>query len=543
MSAAMLMLALLAPLLLAAPSISERGRFLPALAAIPALLAALLVPIDSVLSVPWLLFGTRFGLDQTGQVFLLGSALVWFSASLYGGETLAGAGRFRVFFMLAMAGNFALVLAQDAIAFYLGFALMGLSAAGLVAEREAAGTRRATRSYMAWTIVGEVALFAALVMLVSGASGYGFEEVRQAGAAQAALFLLLVGFGIKVALPGLHAWMPQAYQAAPAAGSAVLGGAMVNAGVLGWLRMLPTGESGYADWGYGLFALGLAGAFYGVIFGLMQRRPKVVLAYSSMSQMGLVTAAIGMTLAEPQQAPLLLGAVTLYALHHGLAKGALFLAADAYGRRGAPVWMLAVLVILALTLAGAPLTSGALAKGAYKAALPGDMEWLGIALAVSTLATTLLMSRFLLLIWRQPASQTEIRAGLVPPILLPVVTGLVLVWLPAGTLGTSASEAVPVWPVLAGIALAALVVWRPASVLRRLVGKVPPGDLPVLLGHHLRRGLKRIPAPAIALPTLDLTALPAPPDDTEMRLRRWPVAGALWLLLLIALIVVLLPGQ
>jgi formate hydrogenlyase subunit 3/multisubunit Na+/H+ antiporter MnhD subunit len=541
MNAALLTLALLAPLILAVPSISAKARFLPALAALPALLAALLVPLETVLDLPWLLFGTRFGLDQTGQVFLLGSALIWLSASLYGSETLAGAGRFRVFFMLAMAGNFGLVLAQDAIAFYLGFALMGLAAAGLVAERHAAGTRQAARSYLAWTIIGEVALFAALVMLVSGASGYGFEALRAAGASQTALFLLLVGFGIKVALPGLHPWMPQAYQAAPAAGSAVLGGAMVNAGVLGWLRLLPTGEPGYADWGYVLFALGLAGAFYGVLFGLVQRRPKVVLAYSSMSQMGLVGAAIGLALAEPQQAPFLLGAVTLYALHHGLAKGALFLATDAFGRRGAPVSLFVLLVILALTLAGAPLTSGALAKGAYKAALPGDMDWLGIVLAVSTLATTLLMSRFLLLVWRQAPGTTKTRRAPVAPVLLPVAAGLMLPWLPAGVSG-AATGSVPVWPVLAGIALAAVVMWRPVSMLRRLVGVVPPGDLPVLLGRHLRLGLQRIPAPTMRLPSPDLTALPAPPDDTETRLRRWPVAGALWLLVLIALIVVLLPG-
>jgi formate hydrogenlyase subunit 3/multisubunit Na+/H+ antiporter MnhD subunit len=541
MNAALLTLALLAPLVLAFPSLSAKARFLPAVAALPALLAALLVPLDTVLDLPWLLFGTRFGLDQTGQVFLLGSALIWLSASLYASETLAGAGRFRVFFMLAMAGNFGLVLAQDAIAFYLGFALMGLAAAGLVAERNAAGTRPAARSYLAWTIVGEVALFAALVMLVSGASGYGFEALRAAGASRTALFLLLVGFGIKVALPGLHPWMPQAYQAAPAAGSAVLGGAMVNAGVLGWLRLLPTGEPGYADWGYLLFVLGLAGAFYGVLFGLVQRRPKVVLAYSSMSQMGLLSAAIGLALAEPRQAPLLLGAVTLYALHHGLAKGALFLATDAYGRRGAPVSLFVLLVILALTLAGGPLTSGALAKGAYKAALPGDMDWLGIVLTASTLATTLLMSRFLLLVWRPASRTTKVRRAPVAPILLPVAAGLLLAWLPARVIG-AATVSVPVWPVLAGIALAALVAWRPVGILRHLVGMVPPGDLPVLFAHHLRIGLHRIPAPTMRLPSPDLTALPATPADAETRLRRWPVAGALWLSLLIALILVLLHG-
>jgi hydrogenase-4 component B len=73
-------------------------------------------------------------------------------------------------------------------------------------------------------------------------------------------------------------------------------------------------------------ALGFFTAFYGVAAGLGQARLKTVLAYSSVSQMGYMAIGTGILLMDPALAPLALTAVALYALHHGVAKGALFLA-------------------------------------------------------------------------------------------------------------------------------------------------------------------------------------------------------------------------
>ncbi|MEX2162831.1 MAG: proton-conducting transporter membrane subunit [Sulfuricaulis sp.] len=74
---------------------------------------------------------------------------------------------------------------------------------------------------------------------------------------------------------------------------------------------------------------------------MTQRDAKVVLAYSSMSQMGLMTAGIGAGLLAPQAWPALLPAVTLYALHHAFAKGSLFFGVGvAGGGGGARPWVL-----------------------------------------------------------------------------------------------------------------------------------------------------------------------------------------------------------
>jgi formate hydrogenlyase subunit 3/multisubunit Na+/H+ antiporter MnhD subunit len=119
--------------------------------------------------------------------------------------------------------------------------------------------------------------------------------------------------------------------------------------------------------------------------------------------MGVLTAGMGAALAWPTAAPALVAALVLYAAHHALVKGALFLGLGLVERGGLRPWLLAGLGFLALVLAGAPLTSGALAKSVFKTSLPAEAHVLVLLLAVSALATTLLMTRFLFLLWKQRA--------------------------------------------------------------------------------------------------------------------------------------------
>ncbi len=152
------------------------------------------------------------------------------------------AARFRLFFLLAMSGNFGLIVGQDLISFYFGFALMGLAAYGLVVHEGNDRVRRAGRVYLAMTLVGEVALFAAFVFLCARTGTLTPTPEQIAGAGPAELVLLLLAFGIKAGLLGLHMWLPLAHPAAPVAASAVLSGAMIKAALVGWLRFLPLGQ-------------------------------------------------------------------------------------------------------------------------------------------------------------------------------------------------------------------------------------------------------------------------------------------------------------
>jgi hydrogenase-4 component B len=139
----------------------------------------------------------------------------------------------------------------------------------------------------------------------------------------------------------------------------------------------------------------------------LQRTPRLLLGYSSISKMGVLTTGMGAALAWPETAPVIIVAVVIYAAHHALVKGALFLGLGLVERNGLSPWVQAGLVFLAFALAGAPLTSGAFAKSVLTASLPQGAQYLVLLLAVSAFATTLLMARFLFLVWRRGSSKTS----------------------------------------------------------------------------------------------------------------------------------------
>ncbi|MGM0593728.1 MAG: complex I subunit 5 family protein [Pseudomonadota bacterium] len=402
---------LLVPLLLAlVPGLRCGGRTLATLlplAALPALLSAVWLPSGSRLDWPGVLLGLSLELDGIGRVFLLLSALLWLAASLYARDSLRGdpgAKRFSLFWLLAMAGNFGLVLAADAVGFYLFFTLMSFASWPLILHSGRAQARQAGWVYLLMVVLGEGLVLAGMLLAVGAANGVAELALVRVALVDASwqgvtVALLLAGFGVKAGLLGLHVWLPLAHTAAPVAASAVLSGAMIKAGLLGWMRFLPLGETALAA-GPWLLGLGLAGALLAVFYGLAQRDSKAVLAYSSVSHMGLLSALVGLALWQPELWAVLSPVLLLYALHHALTKGALFLGVGLV-RGGSAMFLLPIMGLLCLSLAGAPLTGGGVAKSALKAALAQQPAWLGWVLTLVAAATALLLGQFMLRLWQE----------------------------------------------------------------------------------------------------------------------------------------------
>lgn len=504
------------------------GRLLRLLpwAPLPALLLAILAPAGASLEIPWLLLGMQFRLDDTGRTFLFFSALLWLFAGWQARDLLADDPRqtgFALFFLATLGGNLLLILAADLAGFYFGYALMTFAAYGLVVHKGSPEAQQAGRVYLVMALLGEALLLLAFLQLAALANSLLIADAQAALARapgrEGIIALLAAGFGVKAGVLTLHLWLPLAHPVAPVPASAVLSGVLIKAGLLGWLRFLPLGMVA-SDWGWVLAIAGLVAVFYGVIVGLAQTVSKVILAYSSISQMGLMTLAVGLGLAVPDAWPLLLPAVILYALHHALTKGALFLglALVGPGRRT----VLAGMTLLSLSLAGAPLLGGALAKYHLKAAVPPgpSQDWILPMLALGSLATTLLMARLLWLLaraasprWTAPPTRA-FRAWWL--LVLLALTGTW--WWPKYSPMTLGLEHIgsAAWPVLGGSLLA----WWAARAARRLDGRwpaIPAGDLlwPLLrVGDQLRQGA-RWPSPPFA--------------GVHRRLRwpRWPEGGAL----------------
>ena len=468
--------------------------------ALPVLLQTVFAPPTVSLKLPWLLLGSELGMvDDTSRLFLLFTALLWWLSGIYAQSYLAnhsGRSRFFIYFLLAMTGNFGLILAQDLSSFYLFFTLMSFASYGLVVHERSTEALRAGKVYITLVVISEVMLFTAMILAATAAGSVEFTAVRNvlahAESRDLIIFLAFVGFGIKAGVLGLHLWLPLAHPVAPAPASAVLSGAMIKAGLLGWLRLLPLGEVELISWGEVFMLLGLAATFYGVAVGITQQKPKTLLAYSSVSQMGIMTMAVGLGLLAPQAWPLILPTIVYFALHHALSKGALFLGAglaDSNHRLHRWIWIGQWLP--ALALAGAPLSSGMFAKLLLKdnillAPTPWD-ELLPMLLSASSFTTALLMARLLYLLRPTVHSPAAIpNAGLVWSWLAALVAIILVPWLfvPAMPNLEGMHVLSSLWPVLLAGTVSLLVL---RAELFRTVAPVPAGDLLVLMEYGLQK--------------------------------------------------------
>ncbi|OFE13035.1 hypothetical protein PHACT_07700 [Pseudohongiella acticola] len=503
------------------------------LSLLPAILASVGNSPAFALDVLWQ--GARWAADDTvTRPWLMFTATLWAIASFYAAYSQRkdeGLLRFWLFWLTALSGNLLLIIAQDALSFYVGFSMMSLCAYGLVVHSGKPRARRAGRLYLQLAVCGEMLLLAGLALRVQAADGSMlFADWISTPATPLSTAALLVGLGLKAGFWPLHVWLPQAHPVAPAPASAVLSGAMLKAGILGLWQFLPgelpdVGTGLLQSWAQPVMIIALTSIILAALLGLSRREAKQVLAYSSVSQMGFLLFLIALSWQLPEQRAAIGVALTLYAVHHGFAKGALFMAADVVKVHGGRHlrWLLLATALPALALAGLPLSSGAAAKTALKAFLddPALAHWL-IWLQIGALGTTVIVARGLYLLWRlrqQALADDTTHAMPVAPLagwLLLCLLGLILPWL-WPLMQPAAQDSLPLykwfelgWPIGAGLLIAAAglsLKWQPPETLQ--TSHTPFVTLSLRLKRRLNKSL---------LPSFDLRWLD---QDWRRYERRW----------------------
>ncbi|MGM8225184.1 complex I subunit 5 family protein [Cellvibrio sp. ARAG 10.3] len=498
----------MAPLVTACMLLCWRDRVAPWLwlSCLPALLAAMFPP--AALPLPALWPGAQWGApDMVARAFLGFTALLWGCASLYAfayHKTDPHRLRFFSFWLLSLSGNLLLIIAQDGASFYVGFTVMSLAAYGLIIHQAGPAPRQAGRLYLQLAVLGEMLLYVGLMLRIHEVGGvYGFTDWQTAPLGGVTAVLILTGFGIKAGFWPLHVWLPLAHPAAPAAASAVLSGAMIKAGILGLWRFMPDSDGWLVDWSTVLFAIGMVSAFYGVALGLVQTKAKAALAYSSVSQVGYLLAILALAWYQPEARALWGTLLALYAVHHGLAKGALFMGAGlASSYRLNPLHGF-LMLIPALAIAGAPITSGAAVKTLFKKQLDQSLlnEWLPL-LTLGALATALVLARALWLMRhaQNAAPSTPAARTLILPwallCLMPLLLPLLWPELRATWLASLSLHAIwaTFWPLLFALALTLLAIRCGWTIPYRLTHLPNPARY---LSLQLFRLVKRPPVPPL----------------------------------------------
>src|SRR5438132_1317055 len=196
--------------------------------------------------------------------------------------------------------------------------------------------RRAGFLYLLIAHIGALAILLCFGVLQGDTGDYTFGSMRsvtlQAAWPSIAFLLALAGFGAKAGLLPLHVWLPEAHPAAPSPVSALMSGVMLKTAIYGLLRVtfdLLNGQLWW--WGVVALVLGLVSALFGVIFATVQTDMKRLLAYSSIENIGIIVAGIGLTILFKSYDKTLLAALTLtatlyHALNHAVFKSLLFLA-------------------------------------------------------------------------------------------------------------------------------------------------------------------------------------------------------------------------
>jgi hydrogenase-4 component B len=299
--------------------------------------AALTLPIG----LPWL--GAHFRLDALSAFFLIVVNLGGAAASLFGlgyGHHESAPHRVLPFFPAFLAGMNLVVLADDAFSFLLCWEFMSLVSWALVmAHHREPGNARAGFVYLVMASFGTLALLLAFGLLAGPAGDYGFAAIRAAPhtpyAAALVLILMLLGAGSKAGLVPLHVWLPLAHPAAPSHVSALMSGVMTKVAIYGFVRVV-FDLLGSPVWSASVIVLflGSVTAVMGILYAMMEKDLKRLLAYSTIENVGIIFVALGLALAFEANglklaAALAFTAALFHVLNHSLFKSLLFFGAGA----------------------------------------------------------------------------------------------------------------------------------------------------------------------------------------------------------------------
>ncbi|MFU8804140.1 MAG: complex I subunit 5 family protein [Bradymonadaceae bacterium] len=289
--------------------------------------------------------GIEYQIDGFSALMLVMTTVVGLFVSVYAweyfrtgpGTTWRRAHKMRYFWPLWLflwAALHGLFLSADLFNIYVTLEIIGLTSVALIALAGAASLPAAMR-YLFVSLAGSLFYLFGVMLLYSAYGeldlGLLARVVEPGPVAWVALGMMTVGMLLKTALFPLHFWLPPAHANAPAPISAILSGLVVKASfyVLARLWLGVFSDVVTLQFGQLLGAFGAAAIVWGSVQALRQKRLKMLVAYSTVAQLGYLFIIFPMAKVAPALA---WSSAAFFAISHACAKGALFMAAGTIAR-------------------------------------------------------------------------------------------------------------------------------------------------------------------------------------------------------------------
>jgi multicomponent K+:H+ antiporter subunit A len=348
--------------------------------------------------IPTLGLNIAFRLDGLSLLFstlILGIGLLVILYTRYYLSDSDSVGRFYAYLLLFMASMAGVVLANNLLLLWFFWELTSISSFLLIGYwHHRSDARKGARMALTVTGAGGLALLGGIILIGQTVGSYNIDQVlshgdliRHSSRYHPILLLVLLGAFTKSAQFPFHFWLPHA-MAAPTPVSAYLHSAtMVKAGIFLLARLYPV-LSGTSSWFLIVSITGMLTMLFGAYHALFKHDLKGLLAYSTISHLGLITLLFGMGTA------LAAVAAVFHVINHAIFKASLFMAAgiidhetgsrDMRKLNGLWTYMpitATLAMVAAAAMAGVPLLNGFLSKEMFFAetlhqSTLGSISWM-----------------------------------------------------------------------------------------------------------------------------------------------------------------------
>ena len=373
-------------------------------------------------------------------IFLVSTILVALISMSYLDRADRKQGPYYLLILLATLGMMLMAAGNELIIVFLGLELMSLSLYVLAGYfRESPASSEAGMKYLLLGAFASAFFLYGIALIYGGAGTTSVPEIAAAITADdksplllAGMFLLVVGFGFKVAIVPFHQWAPDVYEGAPTTIAAFISAGPKAAGFAAFLRIfmeaLPNLQ---VEWSGVLILLAMLTMTVGNVIAIAQTNIKRMLAYSSIAHAGYVL--IGLTAANNDGISSAMLYLLIYCVMNIGAFGAVILAKTAdgeslmisdYAGLGTRKPLLAMFMsVMLLSLAGFPPTAGFVGKFyIFKAAVGAGHIWLVIIGAINTAISAFYYLRVVVTMYmREPEEELEFS-----PYASTLVVGLIL---------------------------------------------------------------------------------------------------------------------